>query len=188
MVYKAITEVVMAKNKDKKSIENTQPEVAEEVEVKSSEEVQEPTVEELLDAERARTKEMKELAQRVQAEYENYRKRNVEAVKQSRVDGENSMLIDMLVVMDSFDRALMQIEEGAERQGLEKIQKQFLHFFETKGVKEIEAVGKKFDPTIHNAIMTVDDSDNVDMVVEVLQKGYTRDNKILRAPLVKVAK
>ncbi len=175
----------MAKNKDNKPKESVEPEV---VETEAVEEVKEPTVEELLEAERTRTLEMKDLAQRVQAEFENYRKRNNEAVRQSRIDGENSMLIDMLVVMDSFDRALMQMDDSAERAGLEKIHKQFLHFFETKGIKEVDAVGKKFDPTIHNAIMTVEDSDNVDMVVEVLQKGYTRDNRILRAPLVKVAK
>ncbi len=173
----------MAKNKEKQPLEEV-----EKAEPEVGEEVKEPTVEELLEEERTRTKEMKDLAQRVQAEFENYRKRNNEAVRQARIDGENGMLTDMLVVMDSFDRALSQMESSDEKSGLEKIQKQFAHFFETKGVKEVEAIGKKFDPTIHNAIMTVDDSDNVDMVVEVLQKGYTRDNRILRAPLVKVAK
>ncbi len=174
----------MAKNKEKKVDEI----VNEEVESKTEELNLEPTTEELLEAERARTQEMKDLAQRVQAEFENYRKRNNDAVKLARIDGENDMLVDMLVVLDSFDRAFMQIKDDEQKTGLEKIQKQFLHFFETKGVTEIEALGKKFDPNIHNAIMMVDDSDNVDMVVEVLQKGYTRNNKILRAPLVKVAK
>ncbi len=174
----------MAKNKDKNT-EETIKTTSDKIKKAAKSLI---ITEEQLEEERARTQEMKDIAQRVQAEFENYRKRNNEAVRQSRIDGENDMLVDMLVVMDSFDRALMQIGDDAQKLGLEKIQKQFLHFFETKGVKEIDALGKKFDPNIHNAIMMVDDSDNIDMVVEVLQKGYTRDNKILRAPLVKVAK
>lgn len=135
-----------------------------------------------------RAEEMKNIAQRVQADFENFRKRNNDAVSEARKDGENSMLKDILGVADSFERAMTQITDEKAKDGIAQIYKQLTGFFNVKGVEEIEAEGQEFNPVCHNAVMTVDDPENSGKIVEVLMKGYKRGNKVLRLPAVKVAK
>ena len=135
-----------------------------------------------------RAEEMKNIAQRVQADFENFRKRNNDAVSEARKDGENSMLTDILGVADSFERAMTQITDEKAKDGIAQIYKQLTGFFTVKGVEEIEAEGQEFNPVYHNAVMTVDDPENAGKIVEVLMKGYKRGNKVLRLPVVKVAK
>ena len=141
-----------------------------------------------LDEAKLRAEEMKNIAQRVQADFENFRKRNNDAVSEARKDGENSMLIEILGVADSFERAMTQITDEQAKDGVSKIYKQLTGFFTVKGVEEIEAEGQEFNPVYHNAVMTVDDPENAGKIVEVLMKGYKRGNKVLRLPVVKVAK
>lgn len=131
--------------------------------------------------------EMKELAQRVQAEFDNYRKRNNEAVKIARQDGENTVLSELFRVTDNFERAIEQVDEKS-REGVNLIFRQITGIFEKFGAEEIKAQGEEFNPVEHNAVMTVDDGENADKVVEVLQKGYRRGGKVLRTAMVKVAK
>ncbi len=175
----------MAEKKNKKVEELTQ---VEETSENISEEVAETVESDPLEEEKKKTQEMKELAQRVQADFENYRKRNQDASKHARQDAEDDILTDLLVVLDSFDRAMVQISDEGLLEGLGKIRKLFTNFLEGKGVEEIVSEGEVFNPMLHNAVMTVEDKENEDKIVEVLQKGYKRGNRILRAPLVKVAK
>lgn len=130
--------------------------------------------------------EMKELAQRVQAEFDNYRRRNAEAVKMARQSGENAVLSEIFSVTDNFERALSQVDV-ASREGINLIFKQVLSLIEKFGAEEIVAKGQSFDPIVHNAVMTVEDQENEGKVVEVLQKGYRRGKEILRTAMVKVA-
>lgn len=178
--------------------ENVEKQTAEEAQAAvetAAETVAEPvevSVEDALRAEledaKLRAEEMKNIAQRVQADFENFRKRNNDAVAEARKDGENSMLSAILTVADSFERALTQIEDATAKEGVAQIYKQLTGFFTAKGVEEIEAEGQEFNPVYHNAVMTVDDPDNAGKIVEVLMKGYKRGNKVLRLPVVKVAK
>lgn len=135
----------------------------------------------------AKMEEYKALAQRTQADFDNFRKRNVEAVKQARVDGGNDVVLSMLPVLDTVEIAINMIADEATKSGVQLIQKKFQEVFAKYGVKEIEAMGQEFDPNLHNAIMQVEDSENAGKVVEVLQKGYTRDGKVIRYSMVKVA-
>lgn len=135
----------------------------------------------------AKMEEYKALAQRTQADFDNFRKRNVEAVKQARVDGGNEVVLSMLPVLDTVEIAINMIADEATKSGVQLIQKKFQEVFAKYGVKEIEAMGQEFDPNLHNAIMQVEDSENAGKVVEVLQKGYTRDGKVIRYSMVKVA-
>lgn len=135
----------------------------------------------------AKMEEYKALAQRTQADFDNFRKRNVEAVKQARVDGGNDVVLSMLPVLDTVEIAINMIADDATKSGVQLIQKKFQEVFAKYGVKEIEAMGQEFDPNLHNAIMQVEDSENAGKVVEVLQKGYTRDGKVIRYSMVKVA-
>ena len=130
--------------------------------------------------------EFKEMAQRIQAEFENYRKRNVDAVKTSRSDGIEDVIIALLPVIDNFERGMNVVEDSAKT-GMELIYKQVMAVMDKFEVKEIEATGAEFDPKYHHAIAQAEDPDNANKVVEVFQKGYIRKNKVLRPALVKVA-
>ncbi len=135
----------------------------------------------------AKMEEYKDMLQRLQAEFDNFRKRNAEAVKQARIDGGNDVVISMLPVLDTVEIAIRVISDEASKSGVQLIEKKFQEIFTKYGVKEIDALGKDFDPNLHNAVMQVEDSENAGKVVEVLQKGYMRDNKVIRYSMVKVA-
>ncbi|MBO7156720.1 MAG: nucleotide exchange factor GrpE [Clostridia bacterium] len=135
----------------------------------------------------AKVEEYKGLLQRERAEFDNFRKRNAEAVKVARADGGSEVVISMLPILDTVQIAINMISDEASKSGVQLIEKKFMDVFAKYGVKEIEALGKEFDPNLHNAVMQVEDADNAGKVVEVLQKGYTRDGKVIRYSMVKVA-
>ena len=130
--------------------------------------------------------EYKDLAQRVQAEFDNYRKRNNEAVKVARNDATDDVISKLFPVLDNFERGISAVEDSA-RQGMELIYKQIVGILEKYGVKEIEALGAEFNPEYQHAIAKCDDGEKENVVVEVCQKGYIRKNKVLRPAMVKVA-
>ncbi len=136
--------------------------------------------------------EAQEKYKRLFAEFDNFRKRT-EREKSMRYDmGARDMVEKILPVLDTFELALNNVPEAEKDSpfvdGMEKIHKQFVTVLENAGVKAIEAVGKEFDPNLHNAVMHVEDEtvgDNI--VVEELQKGYTYKDSIVRYSMVKVA-
>ena len=173
----------MAKNKelppDEKIEETTE-------QVNATEEVDVENID-LVALAQAKMEEYKDTLQRLQAEFDNYRKRNAEAVKQARADGGNDVVLAMLPVLDTVEIAIKMISDDATKAGVQLIEKKFQEVFSKYGVKEIDALGNEFDPNLHNAVMQVEDADNAGKVVEVLQKGYTRDGKVIRYSMVKVA-
>ena len=135
----------------------------------------------------SKMEEYKDTLQRVQAEFDNYRKRNAEAVKQARAEGVNETILQMLPVLDTVEIAIGMINDEATKAGVELIRKKFAEVFSHYGVEEIEADGAEFDPALHNAVMQVEDAENAGKVVEVLRKGYRRNGKVIRYAMVKVA-
>ena len=131
--------------------------------------------------------EYKDTLQRVQAEFDNYRKRTADAVKNARADGADDVLEAFLPVLDAVDIAIGMICDEATLKGVKLIEKQFKDLFSKYGVEEIEALGKDFDPAYHNAVMQVEDPENAGKVVEVVRKGYKRAGRIIRYAMVKVA-
>ena len=105
------------------------------------------------------------------------------------VIGAKDIVEKILPIVDNFERGLAQAPEGdAFADGMKMIYKQLMTTLDELGVKQIEAVGKEFDPNFHNAVMHVDDEsvgDNI--VVEELQKGYTYKEFVVRHSMVKVA-
>ena len=173
----------MAKNKElppEEKIEETTEQVNE------TEEVDVENID-LVALAQAKMEEYKDMLQRLQAEFDNYRKRNAEAVKQARADGGNDVVLAMLPILDTVEIAIKMISDDATKAGVQLIEKKFQEVFSKYGVKEIDALGNEFDPNLHNAVMQVEDADNAGKVVEVLQKGYTRDGKVIRYSMVKVA-
>ncbi len=133
--------------------------------------------------------EEKEKYMRLCAEYDNFRKRSQKERESLYADIKADTLLKFLPVYDNLERALKQeTADEAYRKGVEMIMTQFNTTMEKLGVTEIEAAGQKFDPTIHNAVMHVEDeSFGENEVAEVFQKGFKLNDKIIRFAMVKVA-
>jgi len=129
---------------------------------------------------------------RVMAEFENFKKRN-EKEWSERVKFANQWIIaDLLMVLDSFDRAMEDTKECSDadslKDGVQRVQRQFMQILEREGLKEIDTKGE-FDPFLHEAITREENNDVEDgKILEVYQKGYVLGNKALRPAKVKVAK
>ena len=129
---------------------------------------------------------------RLMAEYDNFRKRT-EREKSSMFEmGVKSIIEKMLPIIDNFERGFDCVSEEQKEdpfvQGMDKVYTQMMTAFSDAGVVAIEAVGKEFDPNIHNAVMHVDDESVGDsIVVEEFQKGYMYRDTLVRCSMVKVA-
>ena len=181
--------------KKKKNEEGTE-EVKTEVPV---EETQTAAAEETFTVSKEQMEQMEQLARlvtegndkylRLAAEYDNYRKRTTKEKENIYTDARVDTIKPFLEVYDNLIRGVAQCEEGdSHKQGLEMIAKQFLCVLEKLGVQEIEAEGQPFDPEKHNAVMHVEDeSVGENTIVEVFQKGFTLNEKVIRFAMVKVA-
>jgi len=126
---------------------------------------------------------------RLQAEFDNFRKRQQRENQDFRDYALNNALLGLLPIVDSFDRAL-QAPDGTEfRKGVELINRQFHDALTKLGVEPIESAGKPFDPNLHQAVQMVE-SDDVpeNHVVAELQRGYKLKDRLLRPAMVTVAK
>ena len=167
-------------------------EKAEEVaeEVVGEEEVPEENEEakKLADAE-AKAADYLDRWQRLMAEFDNYRKRSEKEKADSYDYAVSNTIAELLPVIDNFERALkVESTDKSLFAGVEMIYKQIIALLEKMHVTPIEAVGKEFDPNLHNAIMHIDDEAfGENIVAEELQKGYLYKEKVIRHSLVKVA-
>lgn len=125
------------------------------------------------------------------AEFENFRNRS-EKEKAAKFDmGAKNVVEKVLPIVDNFERGLAAVPEeeqdNAFVKGMEAVYKQFTTVLEEIGVTPIEAVGKEFDPNLHNAVMAVDD-DSLESgtVAEEMQKGYMYKESVVRHSMVKV--
>ena len=126
---------------------------------------------------------------RLMAEFDNYRKRS-EKEKADRYDyAVSNTVAEMLPVIDNFERALkVESQDKSFFAGVEMIYKQMIGLLEKLHVTPIEAIGKEFDPNLHNAVMHIDDENlGENIVAEELLKGYLYKEKVIRHSLVKVA-
>ncbi|WML37709.1 nucleotide exchange factor GrpE [Clostridium sp. OS1-26] len=131
---------------------------------------------------------LKDRLARLNAEYDNFRKRTSKEKEGIYTDACEDVLKEMLPVLDNLERAIS-VEGSAEdiKKGIEITIKQFGSALEKLSVEEISNEGE-FDPNFHNAVMHIeDDQYGKNQVVEVFQKGYKRGDKVLRYSMVKVA-
>ena len=131
----------------------------------------------------------KEKYLRLCAEYDNFRKRSQKERDTLYADIKADTLVKFLPVYDNLERALATpTEDEAYRRGVEMIMTQFCTTMDKLGITEIEALGQKFDPNMHNAVMHIqDDSYGENEVVEVFQKGFKLNDKVIRFAMVQVA-
>ena len=136
----------------------------------------------------SKAQEYLEMAQRVQAEFDNYRRRNLDLAKNSRHDGIIFAVEQLLPVLDTINSAKRQLVDENLSKALEQVYKQTLECFAKLGVSKIDAVGKPFDPHLHNAIMTEHvEGTEPDVVLDEFQEGFELDGRVIRHSVVKVS-
>jgi molecular chaperone GrpE len=160
---------------------------------KDSESEIERLKEKLKESEEKREEYLK-MAQRLQADFENYKRRNRNTIAETWQKASAEVVEAFLPVLDNLDRAIDSIAEaGADesiQQGIELVRRQFLDTLEKLGVEEIEALGKSFDPNLHNAVGQVEakEGQEENTVVMVHQKGYKMGDHVIRYSMVHVAR
>lgn len=126
---------------------------------------------------------------RLAAEYDNFRKRSKKEQDALRTDIRSAAISELLPVYDNLARALdAGCSDEAFYKGVEMTMTQLKAIFEAMGVSEIPAVGEVFDPSVHNAVMHIED-DKYDhgVIVQEFQKGFKLGDKVIRFSMVQVA-
>lgn len=151
---------------------------------------EEEIVEEMVEPIVSKEAEYLELAQRLKAEFENYKKRNAEVVLQSFDNGVAHTVEKLLPAIDSFKQAKNSIQDENVLKGLDLVLSQILNAFSELGVTKIKAVGEEFDPNYHNAVMVDNNSDLEDnVIVDEFQEGFILKNqRVIRHSVVKINK
>ena len=139
----------------------------------------------------AKIAELEDRVKRQMAEFENYRKRTEKEKAAMFEMGAKSVVEKILPVVDNFERGLAAVpevdKEGAFASGMNLIYKQMMTELEGLGVKPIEAVGKEFDPNLHNAVMQVESDEYEEgIVAQELLKGYMYRESVVRHSMVAV--
>ncbi len=131
---------------------------------------------------------------RLQADFLNYKARTEKERSTIYGNAVSDVLTDLLPIIDNFERAIDAVNsENQEvinfKNGVNMIYDQFLNTLQKKGLKEIEALNSKFDPNIHSGIaFEVTEEKEEDTVIEVFQKGYLANDRVIRPSMVKIAK
>ncbi len=138
-----------------------------------------------------RLSDLEGLVKRLQAEFENYRKRTDKERETLLMSGSASMIMKLLPVLDDMEIALAASHKDASaketRHGFEMLHRKMLQVLEKEGLSEMKALGEQFDPYRHEAVRTAD-ADEDGKVVEVLKKGYLFRGNVLRHAMVVVGK
>lgn len=129
---------------------------------------------------------------RLMAEFDNYRKRTLKERTDLLKTAGESVLVDMLPLVDDFERALKAMETtdnvDAVKEGVELIYEKFIKFLAQKGVKEIPTINEPFDTDLHEAVTTfpAPSEDMKGKVMDCVSKGYMMNDKVIRYPKVVV--
>lgn len=139
--------------------------------------------------EKAKSEELSNLVNRMQADFDNYRKRMNESNKKLKEDGMCAVLEKIIPELDVLKQAIQTITDEKVAEGVKMIYRRMVDVLTSFGVEEIPALGQQFDPNLHNAVMQTKTNDptKVNMIVEVYNKGYKLGDRILRHSVVRVA-
>lgn len=128
---------------------------------------------------------------RLQADYLNYKTRTEKEKIQTYGNAVAEVINCLLPVIDNFERALEADTSDGDgfKEGVKMIYEQLMGILEKKGLKEIEAIHKQFDPNFHYGVAFDAESEKEDgTIIEVFQKGYTVNDKVIRPSMVKISK
>ena len=130
------------------------------------------------------------LAQRTQADLENYRKRAAKEIAAAGQRAKSGLVGELLPVVDNLERALVSAQEGEEHllEGVKLVHSELVSVLARNGVEAFDPAGEKFDPTFHEAISTREEEDaEAGVVVDVVEKGYRLNGTVLRPARVVVS-
>jgi len=135
----------------------------------------------------------KDQALRSLAEAQNVQRRMRQQAEQDRKFGGEALVRDLIPILDNFDRTVAAADAGASGEalldGIRAVAKQLHKALETHQVARIPAVGKQFDPVLHEAIVTIDTDEHPDeLILDELEAGYIMHDRVLRPSRVRVAK
>ena len=175
----------MVKNKDKKSksdLDETPKSSQEEKELDTSLAEENEVLSELV-------KSLEEKILRSQAEIENVRKTSQKEILKARIYASESLAKELLSPIDNLQRALEHSDKDVPKSLLELVLKEINQAFSNNNVKEINPIGEKFNPNFHEALSVLEDQKkDPDQVLEVIQKGYLIEDRVIRPALVVVNK
>ena len=138
----------------------------------------------------AKQEEYLGMAQRVQADFENFRRRNQNVRKEAYDEGARTFATTLLPVIDNLERAIAAAENSSDaslKSGVEMVYRQLCECFEKRGITVIDRLGEIFDPNLENAVMQgAPEEGEPGTVCAVFQKGYQMDGMVLRHAMVKV--
>jgi molecular chaperone GrpE len=130
-----------------------------------------------------------EIAQRIQAEFDNYRKRSADVVRVAKQEGITEAVLRFLPALDSFEKAKKMTKDEAVLEGVNLIEKKIRDSLKELEVEEIESKGQHYDPNLHNVVAVKHDNALEDgIIVDVYQAGYKIKEKIIRYAQVIVNK
>ncbi|MGR9049312.1 nucleotide exchange factor GrpE [Halobacillus faecis] len=174
-------------------MEENKQEIIDEKDETQNEESEQTVVEETDELEQLRQEkeEINNRLLRLQADYDNFRRRTQKEKEADRKYRSQSLVEELIPALDNFERALqVEVDGDAAKNfanGMKMVYDQFKAALEKEGVEEIPAVGEEFDPHMHQAIMQVEDENyESNIVVEELQKGYRLKDRVIRPSMVKV--
>ena len=175
----------MVKNKDKKTksdLDETSKSSQEEKDLDTSLEEENEVLSELV-------KSLEEKILRAQAEIENVRKTSQKEILKARIYASESLAKELLSPIDNLQRALEHSDQDVTESLLELVLKEINQAFSNNNVKEINPIGEKFNPNFHEALSVLEDQKkDPDEVLEVIQKGYLIEDRVIRPALVVVNK
>ena len=176
---------------EKKEID-TEKIIEENVDIKKEKEIKKKTRLKKTDKKDKAIAELEEKLIRVQAEFENFKRRSKTELEEMARFGAENMVLQILPVLDNFERAL-QVKPTKDTVdnfyvGMDMIEKQLLEALNCQGLEKIEAVGQAFNPNYHDGVMNepVADDALANTVLDELQTGYLLNKKVVRPSMVKV--
>ena len=129
------------------------------------------------------------LAKRVQADFDNYRKRNNDAIKQAKDEGIANAVKTLLPSIDAIYRAIEYTKDEDTLMGLKMVSDKFVSCLSSLGVRKYESIGKPFDASFHSAISSMEKAGVApNIVIEEIESGYMIGDKVLRYALVVISK
>ena len=157
---------------------------------KVTEELENEVVDTMEETTGSKELEYLELAQRIKAEFENYKRRNAEVTVQSFENGVAKAIEKLLPAMDSFKQAKSSIQDENTLKGLDLVYSQIIKAFEELGVTKINALGEQFDPNYHNAVLTGNDPEKADNeIISEYQEGFImKGDRVIRHSVVQINK
>ncbi|WP_437288140.1 nucleotide exchange factor GrpE [Sorangium sp. So ce406] len=175
------------------SSQNTEEQAEAQAERAEPAEQRAPTPEDKLGEVQAEAARMREQLLRTAADFDNFRKRSRREVEEAQRRGRESILKELLPVFDNLERAASHAESAPDvksvAEGVRIVAKQFVDTLDRMGIKRIAAVGKPFDPSVHEAIQQIESTEHpAGVVIAEVQPGYMLGDYLIRAAMVVVSK